>query len=227
MTIVEDEEFWKPRRCLREPIADIFHAAFLLDRAVGAHLAGERPSAEALIQEANMPSVRAWTESLWGSKGANPDQWRYFRFRAGLNAPPRLPEEERASERDPTAEERRKIINRYGRNCAFCGIPLISKEIRVAIDSAYPNVQIWGRKNPVQHAAFQCMWMQFDHVLPHSRGGDNSIDNIVVTCAPCNNGRGDRTLAELGLMDPRTAPIYKTSWDGLERFLPVQAAGAE
>ncbi|HEY9348032.1 MAG TPA: hypothetical protein VIQ53_22090, partial [Inquilinus sp.] len=123
MTIAEDEEFWKPRRCLREPIPDIFHAAFLLDRAVGAHLAGDCPSAERLIQEANMPSVRAWTESLWGCKGANPDQWRYFRFRADLNTPPNLPSEERVSKRDPTAEEKWRIVNFYGRNCVFCGIP--------------------------------------------------------------------------------------------------------
>lgn len=221
MTIVEDQEFWRPRRCLREPIPDISHAAFLLDRAVAAHLAGDRPSAEALIRDANMPSVRTWTESLWGSSTANPDQPRYLRFRNVPEAPSYLPKESRTIARMPTAEERRSIISRYGRNCVFCGIPLISKEIQTAVRLTYPAALPWGNRNPDQHAAFQCMWMQFDHVLPHSRGGDNSIENVVVTCAPCNYGRGDRTLAELGLMDPRTAPIYKTSWDGLERFLAV------
>jgi len=219
MTIIEDEEFWKPRRCLREPIPDIVHAAFLLDRAVGAHLVGDRPSAETLIREANMPSVRAWTESLWGSSAANPDQRQYLRLRTVPDAPPYLPKESRTIARMPTIEERRSIISRCGRNCVFCGTPLISKEIQTAVRLAYPTALPWGNRNPDQHAAFQCMWMQFDHVLPHSRGGDNSIENVVVTCAPCNYGRGDRTLAELGLMDPRAVPIYKTSWDGLERFV--------
>jgi hypothetical protein len=56
-------------------------------------------------------------------------------------------------------------------------------------------------------------------VLPHSRGGDNSIDNVVVTCAPCNYGRMQWTLDEVGLIDPRKVPIQKTAWDGLERLL--------
>ncbi|TSD90183.1 HNH endonuclease [Mycobacterium sp. KBS0706] len=222
MANIEDEEFWKPRRCLREPIPDIFHAAFLLDRAVGAHLAGDRPSAERLIREANMPSVRAWTESLWGKKAANPDQYKYFRFRLVPAVSSYPQKEERTEKRMPTSEERRSIIERYGRNCVFCGTPLISKGIQTAIRLAYPTALPWGDRNADQHAAFQCMWMQFDHVLPHSRGGDNSIENVVVTCAPCNYGRGERILEELGLIDPRTAPIHKTSWDGLERFSPAR-----
>ena len=218
MTIVEDEEFWKPRRCLRKPIPEIFHAAFLLDRAVGAHLAGDHSSAAELIRSANMPTVRAWTESLWGSATANPDQPKYLRPRMIPDAPLKLPKEDRIAVRMPTLEERRRIIDHYGRNCVFCGIPLVSKEIQIAIKIVYPEALPWGGTNPDQHAAFQCLWMQFDHVLPHSHGGDNSIENVVVTCAPCNYGRGDRTLNEVGLIDPRTAPIYKTSWDGLERF---------
>src|ERR1700755_1995904 len=34
------------------------------------------------------------------------------------------------------------------------------------------------------------------------RGG-NELENIVITCAPCNNGRSNLTLAEAGLADPR------------------------
>jgi 5-methylcytosine-specific restriction endonuclease McrA len=63
------------------------------------------------------------------------------------------------------------------------------------------------------------MWMQFDHLLPHSRGGGNDIENVVVTCAPCNYGRWHWTLEEVGLIDPRTGSVQKTSWDGLERIL--------
>ena len=62
------------------------------------------------------------------------------------------------------------------------------------------------------------MWMQFDHILPHARGGDNSIENMVITCAPCNFGRMKYTLAEMGLADPRMRPVEKIDWDGLEQF---------
>jgi hypothetical protein len=89
----------------------------------------------------------------------------------------------------------------------------------MAFRRAYPDALPWGRTNPTQHAAFQGLWMQFDHVLPHSRGGDNSLENVVITCAPCNYGRMHWTLDEVGLVDPRKMPTHKTSWDGLERLL--------
>ena len=43
------------------------------------------------------------------------------------------------------------------------------------------------------------MWLQFDHLLPNQGGGDSKLDNVVVTCAPCNFGRMDHTLEEVGL----------------------------
>jgi hypothetical protein len=45
------------------------------------------------------------------------------------------------------------------------------------------------------------------------------IDNVVVTCAGCNFGRMDHTLAELGLLDPREQAIEVSDWDGLEQIL--------
>jgi len=44
---------------------------------------------------------------------------------------------------------------------------------------------------------------QYDHVPPHARGGNNDPGNVIVTCAPCNFGRMDYTLEEVGLADPR------------------------
>ncbi|MFZ1960075.1 MAG: HNH endonuclease [Methylovirgula sp.] len=217
-----DSDFFVARRCMREPTGEIFYASRLLDRATDAHLEGNHSEAEQLIRTANMPAVRAWTESLWGSKAANPDQWRYHRFREIAAAPPHLPKTQRIPQRMPPSAEKTAVIERYGRNCAFCGIPLIRKEVRMALRHAYPDALPWGRANQNQHAAFQCMWMQFDHILPHSRGGGNTLDNVVVTCAPCNYGRWHWTLEEVGLMDPRTLPIHKTSWDGLERLLLIR-----
>ena len=40
------EEFLAPRRCMREPIKEIFYAAELLGRAVDAHLNQDRKVAE-------------------------------------------------------------------------------------------------------------------------------------------------------------------------------------
>ena len=58
----------------------------------------------------------------------------------------------------------------------------------------YRDALPWGRTNTGQHAAFQCLWLQFDHVLPHSRGGPTDLDNLIITCGPLQ-------LREIGL-DP-------------------------
>ena len=44
-----------------------------------------------------------------------------------------------------------------------------------------------------------------DHVVPRSRGGGSSWDNIVTSCAPCNLRKADRLPHEIG-MTPRTRP---------------------
>jgi len=37
-----------------------------------------------------------------------------------------------------------------------------------------------------------------DHVVPRSRGGTHTWDNVVIACFRCNNVKSDRLLAELG-----------------------------
>jgi 5-methylcytosine-specific restriction endonuclease McrA len=44
-----------------------------------------------------------------------------------------------------------------------------------------------------------------DHVLPRSRGGRSTWDNVVTCCGPCNLRKGDRLPAEID-MHPRTSP---------------------
>ncbi|EME69402.1 HNH endonuclease family protein [Paramagnetospirillum caucaseum] len=41
--------------------------------------------------------------------------------------------------------------------------------------------------------------LTFDHVLPRSRGGRTTWDNVVTACAPCNLRKGDRLHSEVGL----------------------------
>ena len=39
--------------------------------------------------------------------------------------------------------------------------------------------------------------LTLDHVVPRSRGGDSSWENVVTSCAPCNLRKGNRLLDEL------------------------------
>jgi 5-methylcytosine-specific restriction endonuclease McrA len=41
--------------------------------------------------------------------------------------------------------------------------------------------------------------LTFDHLIPQSRGGDTSWDNIVTACHKCNTKKGAKTLKESGM----------------------------
>jgi 5-methylcytosine-specific restriction endonuclease McrA len=72
------------------------------------------------------------------------------------------------------------------------------------------------------HAGFMAMTACFDHLRPYSRGGATDLENMVLCCWPCNNGRADLTLAEVELLDPRgrlPGPgLGWEQWDGLTAF---------
>jgi hypothetical protein len=201
------------KTCFREPIPEIFDAARFLDAAVSAHMAGNSRLAEELIRLSNTQVLRDYIESLWGAKSS------YVSVRQVPGAPPHVKEESKDALRMPGFEERRQLIARDGYHCRFCGIPVIPVEVRKTLTATYPDVLPWGRTNASQHAAFQVMWMQFDHVVPHARGGNNSIENVVIACAGCNFARMNWTLEEVGLSDPREREPVKSLWDGLARIL--------
>jgi len=207
------------RRCFREPIPEIFRAAELLDNAASAHLARDTAEAVRLIHETDVPAIRAWTESIWGKRDPS------IHMICDQLAPlPHLTLAERPRPRMPDATTRSKVIARDGLHCRFCGIPVIPVEVRHLLNRFYPEAARWGRRNGDQHAALQCMWLQFDHLIPNERGGASDVGNVVVTCAPCNFGRMQLTIEESGLENPLSRPITPTwagfgSWDGLTRLL--------
>jgi 5-methylcytosine-specific restriction endonuclease McrA len=64
-----------------------------------------------------------------------------------------------------------------------------------------------------------------DHVIPRSKGGPSSWENIVASCAPCNRRKGDALPPQVGmqlLRQPRTpgptvfihvaSPTIPTAW---------------
>jgi hypothetical protein len=207
-----DSTFLAPRRCLLEPIPEIWAAARLLYEAMGAHLSGETRRAEVLIREADIRAVAEWTESIWGRRSQ-----QIHRLRTVPNSPPTLTKAMRPLPRRPIMETQLRVKERDGLFCRFCGVPVVDRSVRTRIRAAYPSALRWGGKNVEQHAAFQCMWLQYDHVLPHSRGGESLFGNVVITCAPCNYGRAELTLEEVGLMDPRIA-LVPPSWDGANKW---------
>jgi len=73
------------------------------------------------------------------------------------------------------------------------------KRLRIYMRDKY-RCQYCGEKKPAGE-------LTLDHILPRSRGGDNSPVNVVTACVSCNNRKGDRTPAEarMPLLTPQSA----------------------
>jgi len=77
---------------------------------------------------------------------------------------------------------RRNLYARDGNRCQYCG-------------NRFPTAEL-----------------SIDHVMPQSRGGGNSWENLVCACVRCNARKGNRTPKEAGMslikrpQEPRTCP---------------------
>lgn len=65
---------------------------------------------------------------------------------------------------------------------------------------------------------FECQYCgrgaeNVDHVVPKSRGGGHTWDNVVAACRPCNSRKENRSPAEVGLrLRRRPRPPHDTVW---------------
>jgi len=204
-----------PRLCLRNAVPEILDAAKYLDEAVSAYIANQRQSAEERIALANSPAISLaigeWAESLRG-------KYNIYN-RPILEVSPKLDKAQRLKPRMPSAADKHRLLLRDAYRCRFCGIPVVREEVRHRLISLFPSVIPWGPPNAKNHAALYAMDVQYDHLLPHSRGGSSDLDNMVITCNPCNYGRGEHTIEEMGLVDPKMREPVQSTWDGLERLL--------
>jgi 5-methylcytosine-specific restriction endonuclease McrA len=80
---------------------------------------------------------------------------------------------------------RRNIFARDGNRCQYCGKKFSSSELSL------------------------------DHVVPISRGGKSTWENVVCACLPCNVKKGNKLLTETGLqikrqpVRPRWHPLHR------------------
>lgn len=65
---------------------------------------------------------------------------------------------------------------------------------------------ILTRKNILRRDGHKCGYcgrsdlpLTIDHIIPKSKGGSDSWENLVSACLPCNNKKGDRSLDEANL----------------------------
>jgi 5-methylcytosine-specific restriction endonuclease McrA len=85
--------------------------------------------------------------------------------------------------------------------------------------------QYCGEKPPNKKGAVK--WMEekaltFDHIMPKSRGGKTTWENIVTCCSKCNRKKGNKTPKEMGwsLIKPPVKPKWHPTLNIPLRIVP-------
>jgi len=112
------------------------------------------------------------------------------------------------------------IFGRDGYHCSYCGGRVISGRLLRLFSSAVgPASFPMGRTNATTHGAALVYRAVADHVVPRWCGGNTDPNNLVTACYPCNFGKAEFSLEQLGLDMPR--PALLDGWDGLENLVPA------
>jgi 5-methylcytosine-specific restriction endonuclease McrA len=109
------------------------------------------------------------------------------------------------------------------------GLPIVGGSVRVPrvlhllrYDRT-PRITVrLTRRNLMLRDGFQCQYcgkrpshrdLNVDHIVPRSRGGGDSWENLVVSCRFCNLKKGRRTPSEAGmaLLKPPHRPRWSTA----------------
>ena len=141
------------------------------------------------------------------------------RFRARSLARPKpkaVPESERDALRSPTKFQE-EVFERDGYRCRYCGAKLIAHQALRAIIRRLGHQSFEkGPTNLTTHGIIHATWPVADHVTPWNLGGRTAPSNLVSSCAPCNYGKANYTIEQLGLDSPWDFAPVVDQWDGLK-----------
>jgi 5-methylcytosine-specific restriction endonuclease McrA len=109
--------------------------------------------------------------------------------------------------------ERVNIVSHYDRSVRSPGFEMrlpsvvsLKTYIQPSRNPAFTRFNVFLRDR------FTCQYcgarddLTFDHVIPRSRGGQTTWENVVTACAPCNLRKADRMPRQADML-PRQAPF--------------------
>ena len=115
--------------------------------------------------------------------------------------------------------ERVTILSHYDRVVRSPGFELQLPSVVCLKDYVRPaRTPAFTRFNVFLRDRFQCQYcgdkrdLTFDHVVPRSRGGRTTWENIVAACSPCNLLKGGRLVQHCG-MYPANRPVRPSVQD--------------
>ncbi len=109
------------------------------------------------------------------------------------------------------------VFQRDSWTCRYCGNQTVAPPVLRVLSHMYPDRFPYhpNWKAGQVHPAYLLLSTSLDHVQPGGRGGSwSERENLVAACWPCNSGKADFTLEELGWEVFGEAEA-QTEWDGL------------
>lgn len=90
--------------------------------------------------------------------------------------------------------------------CVYAGFPLPTViRLRHYVQIPYKEIP-FTRRNVLHRDSYSCQYCSYtgdeltlDHIIPRSRGGGDSWENIVAACVRCNVRKGSRTPKEANM----------------------------
>ncbi|HEX7132713.1 MAG TPA: HNH endonuclease [Iamia sp.] len=90
--------------------------------------------------------------------------------------------------------------------------------LRTLVKVPYQRHLSVSRRSVLARDAHRCQYCgskaeTIDHIVPRSRGGGHSWENVVAACRPCNLRKADRSLRDCGLqLRVPPGPPRRTLW---------------
>jgi 5-methylcytosine-specific restriction endonuclease McrA len=176
-----------------------------LSKALNLAEVGKGDEARKVLQQSPDLKLRKW----FSDHGQNSGVWR----QKALSVPTPVPIAPLDLETKLNKFEV-PIFTRDNCHCRYCGSKVIAKKDfkkmqRLLGEEDFP---LKGG-NEGRSGYFLMFCASLDHVFPRSLGGATDEENLVTCCWPCNYGKSNYTLGQIGLDDPfARAPTTEPTW---------------
>ncbi len=124
--------------------------------------------------------------------------------------------------REPISKEfQYQVFCRDKWHCRYCNDAVFFSPILKVLESISPGHGYYhpNGKSDEMLTLFANKFASIDHIIPVTRGGENSIENYVTSCWKCNLMYGNKTHKK-GKPLPNPINSSGTKWDGLSSLYP-------